>query len=74
MIVEQSTLTAGEKKGRCEMVKTKITFTSDDMDTMFHLLRKLEDHCADRNMSAREAEITNMIRKLNDMGFKQTSK
>ena len=56
------------------MKKILTTATSDDINTMFHCLYKLEQHCEDRRMNAKQSELTNIIRKLNDMGFKEASK
>jgi 2,4-dienoyl-CoA reductase-like NADH-dependent reductase (Old Yellow Enzyme family) len=58
---------------RARMAAEITTATSDDTKTMFSLLYKLEQHCADRNMNAREAEIAQIIRKLNAMGFRETA-
>jgi len=58
---------------RAEQAAQITTATADDIKTIFYQLYKLEKHCADRNMNAREAEIAQIIRKLNAMGFKETA-
>lgn len=49
----------------------KITYTNDDVKVLFYQLYRLENHFECRNMTEKEKEISQIIRKLNDLGVRE---